>query len=123
MGRLNRKKKEKIAKLSHFLAAFILLIHGYVKLEDEHLTAGLLFLVCGVIFLSVAVFHQRLHHQVRYVDAIFALLEGIAALILAADYWGNRHYLYLAYFFVAAIYLISSFVLFARGNKALHAFN
>jgi len=117
MGLLRRKKNEKLTKLSHILAAVILLIHGYEKFEDEHVKAGILFVICGLTFLCVAIFHHRLQHKLRSVDAIFAFLEGVAALILVAEYWHNKHYLQYAYLLVAAIYIARSVVLFVKGSK------
>lgn len=64
----------------------------------------------------MALLHKQLHHKVRSVDAIFAVLEGIAALTLAADYWHNKHYLHFAYVFVALIYLVRGVMLFIKGN-------
>src|ERR1700761_4013036 len=114
MGLLRRKKNEKLAKFSHILAALILLVHGYEKYEDEHLSAALLFMACGLIFFCVALFHHRLQQKIRSVDAIFAFLEGVAALILVAEYWGNKHYLQFAYLVVAGIYIGRSVVLFVK---------
>jgi hypothetical protein len=115
MGKFYQRKKNKLTKLTHILAAFVLLIHGYEKLEEEHATPAVLFIICGLIFLSVAIFHHKLHQKVRSVDAIFAFLEGIAALTLAADFWENKHYLQCAYVLVAVIYLTRSVILFVKG--------
>jgi len=120
MGKLYQKRKEKLTKLTHFLAAFILLIHGYEKIE-EHPKSASLFILCGLIFLGVAVFHARLHKKIRSVDAIFALLEGIAALTLAAEYWQNKHYIQYIYVFVALIYITRSVLLFVNSPKHQHA--
>jgi len=116
-----RKKSEKWNKFSHLLAAFIPLVHGYEKLEEEHTTSGVLFIACGLIFLSVALFHHKLHQKIRSVDAIFAFLEGLIALILVGDYWGNKHYLQFAYLLVAAIYITRSIVLFVKSPRHQHA--
>jgi hypothetical protein len=119
MGVLYRKKKERLIKLSHLLAAFIVLIHGYEKFEDEHITSGILFILCGLVFLSVAIFHHKLHQKVRSVDAIFAFLEGLAALILAIDFWGNKHYLQFAYLIAALIYISRSIFLYVKTKPTL----
>src|SRR6185312_9747196 len=105
MGLLRKEKKEKLARLSHILAALILLVHGYEKYEEEHLRPAILFVGCGLIFLCVALFHHQLQRKIRSVDAIFAFLEGLAALILVGEYWGNKHYLQFAYLIVAGIYI------------------
>lgn len=115
-----RKKKEKLAKLSHILAALILVVHGYEKYEEAHLRASILFIACGLIFLCVALFHHQLQRKIRSVDAIFAFLEGLAALILVAEYWGNKHYLQFAYLIGAGIYIGRSVVLFVKGGKKHH---
>ena len=121
MGLVKGKRKEKLAKFSHILAALILLVHGYEKLEDDHLVPGILFIACGLIFLCVALFHHTLQQKIRSVDAIFAFLEGVAALILSVDFWGSKHYLQFAYLLAAAIYITRSVILFFKGAKHQHA--
>lgn len=121
MGLLRSKKKSEFKnKLTHIMAAFIIFIHGYEKLE-EHTSSAIFFLISGAVFLLIAIFHHKLVQHVRSVDAVFSLIEGLLAAIVAADFFNDhKHYIQYAYVFAAAVYLVRSFILFRTAPKPVN---
>jgi hypothetical protein len=62
------------------------LVHAYEKF-DLHESYYIFFLIAGVIFLSVAIFHHKLIHHFLYIDGVFFTIEAILYAIVAADYF------------------------------------
>src|ERR1700722_460541 len=97
------KQKEKKNKFSHILAGLIIMVHGYDKFDENHAGSAIFFLIAGVIFLSIALFHHKLVHHFRSVDAIFWFIEAVLAAIISIDYFNDhKHYIQYAYILVAA---------------------
>ena len=55
-----KRKSETKEKIGHIIAGVIILVHAYEKF-DLHESSYIFFLIAGIIFLSIAVFHHRLH--------------------------------------------------------------
>jgi uncharacterized membrane protein len=109
------KKNEKRNKFSHILAGLVILLHGYEKLDTGHIASAIFFLVSGIIFLMIAVFHHKLVNHFKPVDAIFWFIEAVLAAIVSIDYFNeHKHYIQYAYILVATGYFIKSFILFKK---------
>jgi hypothetical protein len=77
-------EKEKLRKIPHFFSAFLTLLHAYERYEHGHQTF-ILFLIAGLVFLIVALFHHKLLHRFPLIDLIFFTLEGLLAFVISAE--------------------------------------
>lgn len=106
------EKKEKIKKAAHILAGGLILLHSYEKYETGH-KSYIYFLIAGLIFLSVALFHHTLKSKYPWIDNCFYFIEATLSLIIAFDYFHlGKKALPFAYVFAAllqfsAIYFLS----------------
>jgi intracellular septation protein A len=107
------QRKEKLKKISHILAGLIILFHAYEKYESEH-GSYIYFVVAGVIFLSIALFHHQLKLKFPWVDNSFFAIEAFLSLIIAYDYFHMGKvglpfiYLFAGLLQLCAIYFFSS---------------
>lgn len=86
MSLLFKRNPEKKEMLAHIIAGVIILVHAYEKFDLQE-SSYIFFLIAGIIFLCVAVFHHRLAHRFFYIDGIFFLIEASLYAIIAADYF------------------------------------
>jgi hypothetical membrane protein len=106
------EKKEKIRKAAHILAGFLILFHSYERYETGHKTY-IYFLIAGLIFLSIAIFHHTLKTKYPWIDNCFYFIEAILSLIIAYDYFhlGKKGlpfaYLFAGLLQLSAIYFLS----------------
>ncbi len=104
-------KKEKIQKAAHLFAGLLILFHSYEKYESGH-ASYIYFLIAGIVFINLAVFHHILKAKYRWIDSCFYLIEAILSVIIAFEYFhlGKKGlpfaYLLAAIFQVAAIYFL-----------------
>jgi hypothetical protein len=118
MGLRLFKKSEKRNKFSHIVAAAVILLHGYEKIDTSHIGSAIFFLIAGTVFLMIAVFHHKLVNHFRSVDAIFWFIEAILAVIVSIDFFNDhKHYIQYAYILVAAGYFTKSFILFRKAPE------
>lgn len=110
-----RQRSEKRNKLLHLFAAVIIIFSGFEKLEANHIPSAVFFLFSGVVFLLIAIFHHKLAHRVRSVDAIFSIIEALLAVTVSIDFFNeHKHYIQYAYLFVALVYFIRAYMLFKK---------
>ena len=79
----NKERKEKFA---HILAGVIILLHAYEKYESQK-SSYIIFLLAGIIFLSIALLHHRLVKYFPYTDSIFFVIEAVLYTVIAVDYF------------------------------------
>ncbi len=79
-------KTEKKEKIAHFIAGFIILVHGYER-YDLQKPAYIFFFIAGILFLSLAFFHHRVAHRFPYIDGVFFLIESFCYGMIAADFF------------------------------------
>ncbi len=84
--RLLFKNRDKRKRIAHIGAGVVILIHSYEKYEGGHDTYKL-FLLAGLVFLSLAIFHPLIEKKAPWVDGVFFLIEGILSIIVAFDYF------------------------------------
>ncbi|RYD73378.1 MAG: hypothetical protein EOP53_20215 [Sphingobacteriales bacterium] len=110
-------KKEKIKRGAHFINSFIILMHAYERYETGH-GSYLFFLLAGLIFTLVAVFHHQLSKKFKMIEVIFVGIEALLTLIIAYEYFvaGKQ---YIPFFYVlAGILRIGSIIyLYKRERK------
>ena len=115
-----KKNKEKLKKLGHAFASFVILMHAYERFESGH-SSYLFFTIFGIIFLSVAIFHHQLLKKFPWVDAVFFIIEGILSLIIAYEFFhvGKK--------IIPFLYLVSAFFQFfmvvKSGKMGLKKYN
>jgi hypothetical protein len=106
------EKKEKIKKAAHILAGVLILFHSYERYETGH-KSYIYFLIAGLIFLSIAIFHHTLKSKYPWIDSCFYFIEATLSLIIAYDYFhvGKKGlpfaYLFAGLFQLSAIYFLS----------------
>ena len=69
------QRKEKLKKISHILAAVIIFLHAYEKHESGH-SSYIYFVIAGVIFSSIALFHHQLKLKAPWIDNCFFAIEA-----------------------------------------------
>jgi len=115
---LNRsiQRKEKLKKVTHILAGVIILIHAFEKYESEH-GSYIYFVIGGILFLSIAIFHHQLKLKFPWIDNCFFIIEAISSLIIAYDYFHmGKSGLPIAYLF-AGVLQLSAIYFFSRRLK------
>jgi hypothetical protein len=106
------QRKEKLKKFAHILAGVIIFLHAYEKHESGH-SSYIYFVIAGVIFFSLALFHHQLKSKVPWIDNCFFAIEATLSLIIAYDYFHMGKtglpfmYLFAGLFQLCAIYFFS----------------
>ena len=105
--------KEKLKKIPHFISGVIILLHSLERFESNHKTY-IVFLVAGIIFLSIAIFHKYFSKKFPLIDIIFYCIEGLLSFIIAYEYFKAEKkglpiaYLIAGIFQLFAIYKLSA---------------
>jgi len=112
-----KRRSETKEKIGHIIAGVIILVHAYEKF-DLHESSYIFFLIAGVIFLSVAIFHHKLIHHFLYIDGVFFTIEAILYAIVAADYFHEgKKALPWCYVFVAVMYCVAAVIRAKKGKE------
>lgn len=80
------KNRDKRKRFAHIGAGVVILIHAYEKYEGGHDTYRL-FILAGLVFLSIAIFHPIIEKKAPWADGVFFLIEGILSVIVALDFF------------------------------------
>ena len=113
--------KEKLKRIPHLFSAIIILLHSYERFESGH-SSYLVFLLAGIIFLLLAIFHHKISAKIPKIDIIFYGIESLLALVIAYEFYriGKKGlpvmYLIAALFQLFAIY---KFILRTKKTKAI----
>jgi len=108
-------RNEKREKLLHLFAGIIIVLHGYEKIESDHLSSAIFFFLSGAVFLLVAIFHHKIAHRLRSIDGVFAIIEGLLALVVAIDFFmEHKHYIQYAYLLVTVVYFVRAAFAFKK---------
>ena len=114
---MQSNKKEKLRKATHLLAGSVILLHALGQYEAGQGTY-IYFLLSGLIFLSVALFHHTLKARFPWVDTIFFGIEGILSFLIAYEYFHlGKNALGCTYIFAGSLQLIAIFIFARRLNK------
>lgn len=113
-------KKEKLRKIPHLISAFIILIHSLERFESGH-KSYLIFLLAGIVFLCVAIFHKILSNNFCLTDLTFYGIESILSFTIAYEYWiAGKNGLPIAYI-LAGIFQIIAIYIFKVKSKSRKA--
>ena len=105
--------REKLEKISHIFAGVIILFHAYEKYESEH-GSYIYFVLGGVIFLSIALFHHRLKVKFPWIDNCFFAIEGFSSLIIGYDFLHLGKKALPFFYFFAGLLQLSAIYFFSR---------
>jgi hypothetical protein len=112
-----KRKSETKEKIGHIIAGVIILVHAYEKFDLQE-SSYIFFLIAGVVFLSVAIFHHRLKHRFLYIDGVFFIIEAILYGIVAADYFHEgKKALPWCYVAVTILYCVAAIIRARKGKK------
>jgi hypothetical protein len=81
-----RRNRERRKRVAHIFAGLLILIHAYEKYDSGH-GSYIFFLIFGVVFTLIALFHHRLQKKFPGIDGVFFVIEGILSLIICYDYF------------------------------------
>lgn len=110
------KNQEKRKRVAHIGAGIVILIHSYEKFEGGHDTYKL-FLLAGIVFLSIAAFHPLIEKKAPWIDGVFFLIESVLSIIVALDYFHlGKKALPITYLFLA---LFQVFMAFKKSKKGI----
>lgn len=113
------KRKEKLGKFPHLLAGFLILVHGYERFESGHSTY-IIFFICGLLFLAVALFHHTLTTKYPFVDVVFFFVEGILCFIISYEYFEQgKKGIPFAYALAGLLQWCAIFIFIRRKKKSL----
>lgn len=98
--------KEKLKRIPHFISGFIILLHSLERFENHH-SSYILFLVSGIVFLSIAIFHHKFAAKYPRVDTLFYLIEAVLAFVIAYEYFeAGKKGLPLIYIFAGLLQIL-----------------
>lgn len=80
------KNKEKSQKIAHMIAGIVILANGYDKYDSGN-NHYLIFMIAGLVFLLVALFHSQIIRKFSWVNAVFFLIEGTLSFVVAYEYF------------------------------------
>ncbi len=110
------QRKEKLKKFSHILAGVLILLHAFEKHEGGHGTY-IFFVIAGIVFLSIAIFHHPLKRRFPLVDTCFFSIEALLSFVIAYDYFHmNKTGLPFMYL-LAGILQLSAVFIFSKKLK------
>lgn len=95
---MSSARKHRLKRFAHLFSGLLILFHGYERLSHGHDT-GFVFLGAGLVFLTVALLHDRLARRWAHVDGGFFVIEAALSFVVMGEYFhaGKRGlpYMYL----------------------------
>jgi hypothetical protein len=109
--------KEKFKKIPHIISGVIILLHAFERFESGHSTY-IIFLLAGIVFLSIAWFHKVLTSKFPLIDILFYIIESILSFVIAYEYFsaGKKGLPYM-YLVAAIMQLFACFMFFSKNKK------
>ncbi len=112
---MSNTRREKMQRFSHFIMGFVILIHaiGHYT-ENSHLYP--MFFISGIVFISVAIFHEKLIKKFSHIDHTFHIIEAILAFTVAIEYFElGKKFIPVLWVFAGIMQLVAIFI---KNNKA-----
>lgn len=104
------ERREKRRRIGHIIAGFALLIHAYDHYEKGE--GPWVYLIAGIVFLSIALFHHTLSKKFKWIDGVFYLIEAIALFYTAYGYFHHgKKALPFAYLAAGIGFVIASIII------------
>jgi len=97
-------KKGNLYKTAHFLAGFVVILHGIGELDHLH-GSPMFFFIAGILMLLVAAYHDRVHKMLGNTEGILFFIEAAVQLFIVFHYFERgKKALPFAHLFAAGIY-------------------
>jgi hypothetical protein len=110
--------KEKLKKVPHIISSVMILLHSYERFETGH-GSYVVFLFAGIIFLSVAIFHQPLSKKFPWIDITFYGIESLLSFVIAYEYWSaGKKGLPFGYIIAGLFQIFAIYMFISRAKKA-----
>jgi hypothetical protein len=81
-----RSNKERMQKIAHFLAGFIILINAYDRFDTGN-PIYLIYLFAGIFFIAVAVFLPFIIKKLPWANVVFFIIESSLSFVIAYEYF------------------------------------
>ncbi len=98
-GSMSTSRKHRMKRLAHLFSGLLILLHAYERFAHGHSTWWI-FVLAGVVFLSVAALHAQLAKRWPHVDMVFFMIEAMLSFVIMGEYFhaGKRGlpFMYLA---------------------------
>lgn len=112
--------KEKLRKIPHFISGVIILLHSFERFETGH-QSYIIFLICGIVFLSLAIFHHKIASKFPLADLVFYAIEAMLSLVIAYEFYSaGKQGLPFMYIAAATLQLLAVFMFFRRPKQEQH---
>ncbi|MBK9637597.1 MAG: hypothetical protein IPO63_07185 [Bacteroidetes bacterium] len=103
-------KNEKLYKFAHFLAGFVVILHGIGELDYAH-GSPWFFFVAGFLMILVAAFHHRIQSMIGSGESILFFIEAAVQLFIVFHYFERgKKALPFAHLFAAGIYVYVGYI-------------
>ncbi|RZJ66921.1 MAG: hypothetical protein EOO50_07655 [Flavobacterium sp.] len=110
--------KEKLKKIPHLISGMVILLHSLERFETGH-SSWIVFLLAGVVFLTVAIFHHKLSARFPMLDILFYGIESFLCFLIAYEYFAAGKKGVPVMYAIAGLVQIFAMFMFAR-RKKLH---
>lgn len=103
-------KNDKLYKFAHFLAGFIVILHGIGELDQTH-GSPIFFFIAGILMLLVAAFHHRVQAIFGSGESVLFFIEAAVQLFIVFHYFERgKKFLPIAHLFAASLYVYVGYV-------------
>jgi hypothetical protein len=83
---LSDQKKTILKKVSHLISGLVVALKGYDKIEDHHDEVGAFLILLGLLFISFALFHEKIS-WIRKHEPWLLWMEGVALAVVSYSYF------------------------------------
>jgi len=109
-------KKEKLKKMPHIISGVLILLHGLERFDSGNGDYPV-FLLAGIVFLGVALFHKKISRPFPTADVIFYAVEGLLSFLVAYEYWcAGKRGLPIAYIVAGIFQLVAICIFVSRAR-------
>lgn len=110
------KNREKRRRIAHIIASCLIFFHAYERYEHGN-DNYVFFIVGGVLFLLIALFHPIIEKKAPWIDGLFLTIEGLLSFVIAADFFHlGKKALPIAYICVGIFQILMAF---RKGKKGI----
>ena len=112
--KINNPSKAK--RIAHIIAASVILLNAFEKFLSGN-SSYIVFVIAGLVFLSVAIFHSRIAKRFPRIDGFFFGIEALLSIFVAIDFFllGKKALPFV--YLVAALFQV--FMVFKIGRSRL----
>jgi hypothetical protein len=85
-AQVDHARKHRLKRFAHLFSGLLILFHGYERFDHGHATWWV-FILAGLVFLSVALLHGHLARRWARVDMVFFVIEAILSFVIMGEYF------------------------------------